>query len=288
MTATLATCWPPCDEDYTPCSCEVYNTTGQKWVYCFGVTPTQVAEVFSRTPTVDLEALNMFLSVSEVLEIPANLMGNSRALDLTLYGPSEGYPLKIHPDAFRSTRNYTTLLEIEYYDMSQLNMAFLTGFNQLGSMFFGNVFNLPQGLSSLPPLPSLWRMYIGPGCTGLEDWLAPFPKLARGLEDLHLMGQRLDEAAIGRILYWLLESSTNTLSTLTLDGQQMAMVPTQISSFTKLSNLEMIGNSAPFTLQSRSLTFTSDIRWVEMSYSKIDYIEPGAFQGIIKWSLAHN
>lgn len=127
--------WPPCEEDYAPCQCEVYQNeeVTQKWVYCFSVNVTDIKEVFRKTPTVDFEAVNLFLSPSDPAEeIPADLMADSRALDIVIFGSSTSEkPLRINRNAFRSSRTLNKQFEIDYNDLTGTDMGFLEGFDNL-------------------------------------------------------------------------------------------------------------------------------------------------------------
>ena len=103
----------------------------------------------------------------------------------------------------------------------------------------------------------------------------------RGLDSINLVGLHLSDQSISRILEWLLESSTNTLTALAIQGMDMTKIPREISQFVKLDDLEIMGNSAPMTLQSGSLSFKSQIHLLWLTYSEINTIEPGVFQGIM-------
>lgn len=78
---------------------------------------------------------------------------------VVLICPPSSLPLLIHRDAFRTSHNYTKILEIRGCDLSLLDYSFLTNFTALSSLKVYQSYNMDsfEGLPAwLPSLNELW------------------------------------------------------------------------------------------------------------------------------------
>lgn len=256
-----------------------------------------VREVFSRTvPTPDneLEWLQLTPPSSDTI-IPADVLSTRRFKSVSIYCPTKDYHLVIDPDAFRSTRNFTTYLSIDSCNLAQLDFSFLTGFDQLADLDIFKSTNLHLSWSNLPPLHSLTLLTIDP-TSRLNDWV-DFPTLSRGLTKVEIALSEDDgfqDEGVNRFLTWALKSSTETLRTLKIyaPSGSLEQMPRQLSFFTKLDYLD-VSNPAGFpypfwpsdsflglkTVPTGSLAFTAPVRFVRVCSGQVSTIEPGAFKG---------
>ena len=177
---------------------------------------------------------NISLTANIVLVISLDVYGNE--------GNAEQFHLEIHSDAFvnSNTRNFTEMFKIENCDMLLLNFTFLTEFNQLNTLYIENSFHVH--LRNLPPLLNLVRLYLR-YTNGLSEW-TDFPKLINGLYELDLIGNRLLDEEIDRVLKWIFSGpSSNTLGVLDVGINSMSQIPNQIKLNINRSNITKINAS---------------------------------------------
>lgn len=142
--------------------------------------------------------------------------------------------------------------------------------------------DLPSSMETLPPLPGLSRIFLDscPGLNDAEQW-ARFQTLSNGLTAIHTYYLGLEDPAVDASFDWLLKSSADTLSTVYLSGDHLTRIPPEIANFTNLDDFEIMFNSDPMMIPEGSIVSTDEhpIHWLELSFSHIYKIEPGAFEG---------
>lgn len=221
------------------------------------------------------------LSEDEI--VPADILDNKKTENLVIRYDYIRHPnalLKVDANAFQSTKNYTKNVRFMNFKSSQLDLGFLSGFNQLTHLSFDGVFDILKGLSTLPLLPKLAELRLD-HVRGLDD-LMTFPTLlSNGLKNFHLIyydGKEAD-ALVSRMLDWILTYSAKTLEVLEIREIRITEIPSQVPSFTALRHLDLSSNSIS-TVKNGTLSFTVPVSHLEITKNKINSIEPAAFQGI--------
>ena len=287
------------EDDYSPCITRpiIGFTIFIPRIKCKGIPMTGVRDVFSRTtPTADneLEWLQLTPPATDPI-IPEDVLSSRRFKSVSIYCPNKDYHLVIDPNAFRSTRNFTTYLSIDSCDLGQLDFTFLAGFDQLADIDIFKSTNLHLSWTNLPPLPALTLLTIDPTWR-LNDWV-DFPVLGRGLQKVELALNEEDEfqdEGLNRFLAWALKSSAETLRTLKIYAPSgtLSQMPRQLASFPKLDYLD-ISNPAGFpypfapsdsfkgltAVPTGALAFSAPVRFVRICSGQMSTIEPGAFKG---------
>lgn len=185
--------------------------------------------------------------------------------------------MKFDENAFRSTEKYTEEFKLHKVDcQNEVDLHFLSGFHQLKTLDFYFINNIHRCLPNLPSLPRLSELRFE--FANDLDKLEKFPNLSVGLKILKITQSDIGDAAIGKILEALLPSSSNTLEELELDSVPLTFVPKQISSFKTLKTLQLKSSKIQ-TLKAGDLTFSVPVLKMDLGFSKISTIEPGAFQG---------
>ena len=277
----------PDGEDYSPCTCRRFSPPdGPSFITCSEVSLAQVSSVFKRTTTADLEGLNLELLADPIdIIIPMDLLSNHRARSITISCPSTRYSLKIDPQAFRSSKLLTESFDLMKCDTSLLDFNFLSGFDRLGSLMFSSMSNFDRAnWMSLPPLRNLENFYID-SSTALNEWKT-LPQLTKGLNQLYLKSNEIQDEAMDRILNWTVQYSAETLQELGIDGNNITQFPLQlrVPSFPKLHDLSIYGQRTRIALiPSNSFHDISRIAsyLLHAENSGIETIQEGAFQGNI-------
>ena len=233
---------------------------------------------------------NLFDSIRLILRsgdesIPADILGNKKTEELVIRYEYREDPialLKVDVNAFQSTKNTTKSLELRNFDSSQLDLGFLTGFNQLTDLIFNNVRHIQKSLSTLPLLPKLTGLKFD-NVGIINDRIITFPTLTTGglkrFQFINFDEKQTADALVSRLLDWILLSSANSVEVLILSGVGITNIPSQILSFTALKHLDLSVNSIQ-TIKNGALRFSAPVFSLRLASNKINSIEPGAFQGI--------
>jgi len=216
------------------------------------------------------------------LTIPADLMGNQTAGFISISCPSaltdKKYQLEVDLESFQYSGQLTTAFSISGCELDLLDLSFLTRFEVLSDLFFGDSINVQTSLMSLPVLPSLTYLAIVRcpdfGSTNL------FPKLNSGLTELLVGENGWNDEIMSRILDWTLESSIDSMEVIITNGNALSVPPQQIARFTRLTFLWLRNNTVPMTLKNGSLTFEFPVSDLDVSNNPQLIIEDGAFQGM--------
>jgi Leucine-rich repeat (LRR) protein len=187
--------------------------------------------------------------------------------------------LEIHPKAFRSSIQHIGHFEVTECDLSQLNFKYLSDTTGLMSLSFSRSVRF-KGFNPLPffsRLKSL-RIYEYQDFQHWNEISVRFPNL----ESLFLDGTLLGDRSVNQLVSSIASSPTgnDTLQQLSLWENQLTRIPDHISSFRKLSYVNLFGNSI-VSVPSGSFVFRPEIQvsFLILSKNALNTIEPGAFKG---------
>ena len=283
-------------EDYSPCVCEIYQPYGLI-VHCGNanndgqqktVSANDVRKAFNRTKARHIYWLDLLSLSSEphhlsgdVINIPADLLNDKTVERIavncsTITGPLR---LEIHPKAFRSSIQHIGHFEVTGCDLSQLNFNFLSDTTRLMSLSISRSVHF-KGFPPLPFFSRLQSLRIYE-CQNFQHWneiSVRFPNL----ESLFLDGTLLGDRSVNQLVSSIASSPTgnDTLQQLSLWENQLTRIPDHISSFRKLSYVNLFGNSI-VSVPSGSFVFRPEIQvsFLILSKNALNTIEPGAFKG---------
>ena len=273
--------------NYSPCH---LSNVG---VICNQVSLKEVKRVFSLTSFHGLPSVKLVLKpyISTETFIPEDILGNKRVLEIWIEYPqgtvqNKSTSLQVDPNAFRATKNYTRTFTLNNFDCVLLDLSFLSGFDKLNTLTFGNLGNIHFCLPSLPTLSGLVKLGID-YCLGLNE-LYSFPLIKTGLKGFSFIGiteecdcfLRYTDETVDRVLEWVFISSGNTLEELKIaDMAEMTKVPHRISSFKSLTKLKMYNNNIS-TIKTGDLSFNAPVLLLDITKNNITQIEPGALRGM--------
>lgn len=181
-------------------------------------------------------------------------------------------------NAFGSSKEQLTSVEISHCNLEKLDMAFVGGCDNLDTLSITESSQLETGLSSLPSLPSLTSLTIN-DCTGLNEW-TKFPVLANGLNIFHVFGnQDLGDDGADRILEWIEKSSASTLESLQMNSNALSKIPERLSAFRELAHLSLQNNIIP-EIPTGSLSFSAPVKSLYVYADQVKAIQPEALSGI--------
>ena len=150
-----ATAQCPNGEDYFPCDCLDRDPPDSlPEIRCNnGSSVEQLVDLFNRTIPAEWKAIEIFFALSpdanSGLVIPRDLLGDHRSHKIIAHvSYNTIYPIKFDPQTFRSSKNTTEIFQLDFCDMSRLDFQFLSGFDQLSSLYIFiklQVLNQPIG-----------------------------------------------------------------------------------------------------------------------------------------------
>lgn len=233
-----------------------------------------------RTKAADLDAINLW---PKDQEIPEDLLGNKKAKKIQIFCHNNTQRLnKIHPDAFRSSADYTVELYLRSCDLAQMDLTFLTGFIKLDSIRMARCANIHRiRWDTMPDLPRLSKLEML-SCKDLNQWTNfPRPRLLKaGFYEMKLNLARMEDETVDRILDWVLKHSADSLHKLEMSESSLTRIPKQLSSFTKLHHLDLQGQSGKIgIIPAGALVFPSQVTRLWINNCGVDEIEPGAIKG---------
>lgn len=91
----------------------------------------------------------MHLTVTST-DLPADIFGDKRIYFIELVCPPSSILLKVHKDAFRSSKTFNKVFQIRNCDVSQLDFTFLEDFDSLNTLSFHNILGLTTLPNTLP------------------------------------------------------------------------------------------------------------------------------------------
>jgi len=221
--------------------------------------------------------------------IPKDFVGTTqiKRIEIAFYEVSnKPIRLQIDADAFRSTKNYTNFFKIGYFDCTQLDLGFLSGFDNLATLYLLHIDNIQHCLPSLPPLPQLTVLRLE-HCSGMNE-LINYPSLINGLHVVAFLAdvdnihhETYNDETVDRIMDWLLLSSATTLEEIIIRGMnQVTRIPQKIPSFKALSRFEWDRSNISI-VKSGTFSFSVPVSELKIKENGIKEIEPGAFKGTL-------
>lgn len=106
-------------------------------------------------------------------------------------------------------------------------------------------------------------------------------KTSKGLASFSAIDSSLDGKAVASLLDWILSSSRLTLRQVNFQQNSIESVPSQLSSFLRLDDINVSYNDMDMTIGNNSI-FVSGARsgtFIDLSHSRAVLVESGAFQG---------
>ena len=186
--------------------------------------------------------------------------------------------LKIHQNAFRSSRYITKSIVFSNFNLGNFSFSFLEGFVKLEHLEIWHCDSLH--LFDLPLLPMLETLRFG-SCKGLNEWTY-FPNLTNGLDLLQMRESDVTDELIELILESLKTGeSAQTLKYLYLGHNRLTKIPQQVKWFSALEKIALANQMPPgfCFLSGTDFTHNPDIVYLGLIASHITDIEPNFFQG---------
>lgn len=293
----------PCVEDAYKERSLMMDTTQTVWtlVVCSNNIPLNQVKALFHQKAADVTYLGGILLLLQPLKneyIPSNIIGRNHRFTRIIHiactrnrGDISVTKLRVDRDAFSFTRNVTRIVKIDYCDLSDLDLNFLTGFNNLEQLAFEFTANLHMFTSflSLPQLPSLSALSVSGVSSGFDE-LVGFPKLMKGLEAFqlsNLTSEKVNTASIHGMMNWLAVSSTDTLKKLVIQDVNSREIPPLLSSFRRLETLIIEKDKIPVIRSTALTAFSAPVVILSLYNNGINHIEPGAFRGIQYIKFVH-
>lgn len=184
--------------DFSPCSCDFYNSTNSYYITCIGAPMVDVAAVFQTKPALNIQTLQLYIR-PEGDYIPANLLGPSQFLYSSVWGSAScflyingysEYPASwvvVDPNAFHSPEHQNSSIFnffVNFLDTSRLDFQFLSHVgSNLKEIRFSYLTNLEKSLPTLPYLPVLNALRFE-HCLGLDKAFSGSFLNCNGLESI--------------------------------------------------------------------------------------------------------
>ena len=232
------------------------------WVKCSNISVGLVRKVFEEKFGGNgfKVIANFKLAISQAdMHLPSNLLADHYVLNEINIEclEKEIKNFKIDSNAFSSSRNFLKVFKVSLCDISGLNLFFFQGFEKLSTISFDSIANANLvNWTTLPPLPKLATLDII-NSKGLDKWAQfPFP-INMKLKYLNLFGNKMDDLAMDQFLQWIDGSpSSDFLDFLDLGENALTQIPRQLSSFKKLSVINLDRNRLIKIIPSGSFNFS--------------------------------
>lgn len=268
---------PNQDEFISNCTC--FNNGDR--IVCDGIPLEEVAMVFAKMKPFQKPVELLLILEPKDIVIPDDFLGDDKFTnDLGLQCSSNASIFEVSANAFRSSKMYTTRLNIYYCNVELTDFTFLSSFINLREITFTGNVALQSSLQSLPyPLISLYLLrFFNTNLNGIVK----LPDLNSGLGYLILENAQLDDDDASRILDWVFETSTATLYFLSFKNNYLKNVPSQTSKFTSVRYISMDNNQIK-TLPTNVINFLPIYpdSWIVFSGNGLHTIEPNAFKGLL-------
>ena len=285
----IATSMADCTTDsFSPCSCT--DTASGSSVTCNRVSVTTVQTVFIGVTSYSIAQLTLTPSSTDA-KIIANVTGNHAIYSLTINCPNRASPLVVDSAAFSLTSLATSSLTVQNCNLSQINWSFLTGFTNLSSFSISYASDFHRNFVTFPgsTLTRLSSFSLN-SVTGLNGFYNlsrsyKFPSLPpNGLTTVSITNcYDLTDDAIDRLFtFWVTLSSQDTLTSLTLSGNNVTKVPIDVPKFSLLDTVDMSNNQQTWLIPINSFNFKVPVKSLKLDNSKIYQISGFAFTGNLK------
>lgn len=269
-----------CSQDVSPCIC--YNDpNGNAGLSCIGTNITDVVEVFDRVFIRQLLYFKLLQFSPQEDGIPEYLMKNTNVLDLVIQC-KESSPLQIANNSFKDQKTFTTSIELTGCNLSDTTLGFLEGFVSLLSLTIDSIPNMGLLFPNFPIRLSEMALLTINNCSGWSKLSSTPRSMYQGiLKTLYLtFSNDMNDDVMSIVMDWALRSFNTTLESIYIYGNNLENIPQQLQSFSRLKYLDLKDNSFNI-IANHSLVFKeAALRLLILSKSKIQEIQPGAFQGI--------
>ena len=221
-------------EDYWPCKCSILDDKLLR-LECDRLTSDQYYDLFKHKTPADIDLIGI-RGLTPTLSVPKDIIWEHRVMNQITLGcdyryVKQQYSTTVHPEAFRSSRNFTMRISIHLCDLTMFDFSFLYGFSNLIDLIISDCNNFH--LHNLPHLPNLLALMVY-NCKGLNNW-TDFPIMKSGLEVLTLIESELSDDDANGILRWISKSpSYGTLTWLRLAKNKLTQIPSEVKSFLHL------------------------------------------------------
>lgn len=258
----------------------------------------EILNIFNTTPAFDYSGIQLVLPPGNI-SIPADLFGQSRITgNIDIDGNINFNLIDIHPDAFRSSKQFDLSLS-PYYQGLEINMrnlnanlldlSFLADFDKLSSILFDSVQGLEVSLTTLPLLSQTRRIHFRK-CTGpLEAVRSGIVLNApEGLTHFTVSTPNgMTEEEVDEMLEWIYPTSNSTLVYLDISRNNMSIIPEQLQSFEPIKDLDFSYNRMNMTLKTNAINISGEYSpdwtdgntYVTLFSSGVENMEAGVFQG---------
>lgn len=214
-----------------------------KDLFCENANFEEIHSAMARKPEGHIPSITFKLPSSygadHIVSIPADLLSGHRVtLSLSIICPTteERPRIRIHPNAFGTSRNYASSFYMAGCNLKHFDFGFLSGFKNLYKMTFKDILGFHQSLHTLPALPSLCRLEFN-NCLDLRLWVDFPPRTFRGFRSLTLKNNSLDDFQMEHNLKWAVNTSSKTLEFLDISYNNLTRIPREIAEFQCLTEL---------------------------------------------------
>jgi len=262
-------------------------------VFCNRISAKRVKTAFEKSKIYHIDKFVLNLSIKD-LKIPANVVGNHSIGNIALSCPGQSSLLRVDSAAFSFTKSVTDTLNISNCNLNFLNWSFLKGFSNLGSLnIVANSSNLHKRFHTLPvkTLTNLRIFHLDSvlGLNGFNQTCIKFPAPPpNGLSYLRIDNCfDLGSTALQILLQkWVTPTSTETLTSLHLNANSLTRIPSEISKYNALLDVDISGNHRSLTIEPKSFIISTgydpySMVSLSLRNSKITSISPGAYRGYI-------
>ena len=192
---------------------------------CYLVPLDDIKSSFESTNTTDLIRFVITLT-SESANIPADLLGNNKAQEISLTCSSSTPELNVDANAFSSSQMSASSLNLRNCNLKQVDFSFLSGFETLYEIIITES-TFPVTLNTLPALQSLYYLIIS-NSHGYQSWGNPD---LTNLHELYLQNNLLNDDAVAEILNSISTLPNNSLEVLQLAMNKLTRIPDAVHLF---------------------------------------------------------
>jgi len=159
-------------------------------------------------------------------------------------------------------------------------MLFLEGFVQVVSLRMEGVSDMSIIFPNFPIRFEMMTSLVMINCQGWGNLKQKPREMFRGsLKDLYIVDSKdMNDFAMNIVFDWVLDSFPFTLLNVIISNDNLTVLPSQFVDLFLVSYIILDKNYFPL-IQNGSIDFKKRMK-VSLSYSNVEEIQPGAFQGI--------
>jgi len=239
-----------------------------------------VMDVFNRTQSTELAEITIYKSHIDE-SIPDNIFSSKKTGKITF--DCLNYPfIKIDKDAFDSSRQYLTVMELYRYIWAESDLNFIEGFIKMTSLYIDSFHGMERAFPTFPAnLPAINNIKLI-HCVGWNSLVNAPPPVVGATNFARLDVTKsvdMNDDVMNLVLEWANQSFNSTLKSLYINFNNLTRIPFQIQFFGKLDTLDMRNNLFSI-IPAGSLKFTTnDLTLIDLSNCGVQVIEPNAFEG---------